>query len=126
VGRSLLTDQPLRLEAVQGLDFMKGNPRFMQPNYAANIRATDALRAFATDRGVPAAALAITWLLAQGDHVIPIPGTRSVAHFRELVQGAHITLAPDDLAEIARILPVGWAHGDRYSDAQWVGPERYC
>jgi aryl-alcohol dehydrogenase-like predicted oxidoreductase len=64
--------------------------------------------------------------LAQGLHVLPIPGTRSVAHFRELVQGAQLQLSPEDLAHIAQVLPVGWAHGDRYSAEQWVGPERFC
>jgi aryl-alcohol dehydrogenase-like predicted oxidoreductase len=101
VGRSLLTDHPLGLAAIQGLDFMKGNPRFIEPNYSANIRATEALRAFARDRRVPTAAVAIAWLLAQGDHVIPIPGTRSVQHFRELVQGAHLALSDADRAHPA-------------------------
>jgi hypothetical protein len=49
-----------------------------------------------------------------------------VAHFRELVQGAQLQLSPEDLARIAQVLPVGWAHGDRYSAEQWVGPERFC
>jgi hypothetical protein len=49
-----------------------------------------------------------------------------VAHFRECVAGADLTLSDDDLARIDAVLPVGWAHGDRYSDAQWIGPERYC
>lgn len=125
VGRSLLTDHPLGVEAAETLDFLKVNPRFQQPNYSANIAATDGLRALAADMGEPAAALANAWLLAQGDHVIPIPGTRSVGHFRECVRGAELTLSADDLARIEQVLPVGWAHGDRYSAGQWVGPERF-
>ncbi len=58
--------------------------------------------------------------------MIPIPGTRSVAHFRELVAGASLALTAADLVELERLLPVGWAHGDRYAAAQWVGPEKYC
>lgn len=126
VGRSMLTDDPLTLDRVDTLDFLKVNPRFIEPNYSANIAATDRFRALAAEMGVPAAALAIGWLLAQGNHVIPIPGTRSVAHFREAVAGAALDLSPDDLARIERVLPIGWAHGDRYSAVQWVGPERYC
>ena len=72
------------------------------------------------------AALAIAWLLAQGDHILPIPGTRSLDHMREAIRGTQITLSAEDLARIETILPVGWAHGDRYQAAQWVGPERYC
>jgi len=76
--------------------------------------------------GVPAAALAIAWLTHQGEHILPIPGTRSVEHLKEAVQGADLSLSDSDMARIEDVLPVGWAHGDRYSDAQWAAPERYC
>ncbi len=126
VGRSLLTDTPLSFEAVQELDFLRGNPRFMKPNYEANISATQAFRLLAAEMGVSAAGLANAWLLAQGEHVIPIPGTRSVAHLDDCLQGAELELSAEDLARIEAVLPVGWTHGDRYSQDQWVGPERYC
>ena len=126
VGRSFLTDSPISHEVGQTLGWMKTNPRFQQPNHAANIAATDRFRALAAEMGVPAAALAIAWLLSRGEHVIPIPGTRSVSHFAELVKGADLTLSNDDLARINTVLPVGWAHGDRYSADQWIGPERFC
>jgi aryl-alcohol dehydrogenase-like predicted oxidoreductase len=70
--------------------------------------------------------LAIAWLLHQGEHIAPIPGTRSVEHLRQLAKGGDLKLRPDDLAAIERELPVGWAHGDRYSVDQWVGPQKYC
>ncbi|PIE10301.1 MAG: aldo/keto reductase [Rhodobacterales bacterium] len=126
VGRSLLTDTPLSPEAVDELPFLAGNPRFLAPNYAANIAATDRLRALAAQMGEPTAALANAWLLTRGDHVIPIPGTRSVAHFKECLRGADLNLMAGDIARIETALPIGWAHGDRYNAAQWVGPERYC
>lgn len=126
VGRSLLTDRPFSFEIVQELEFMKGNPRFQQPNYDVNIATTDAFRAHAADHGFAAASLAIAWLLAQGTHVLPIPGTRSVAHLTELAAAREIKVSAQMLAEIEQILPVGWAYGDRYSQAQWIGPERYC
>jgi len=126
VGRSLLTDDPLSLEAVQGLDFLRPNPRFNEPNYSANIARTDAFRALAAEMGISAAGLANAWLLAQGDHVIPIPGTRSTAHFGECLEALERPLTGEELAAVEAVLPIGWAHGDRYSEAQWVGPERYC
>ena len=126
VGRSLLTDTPLSFEAVQSLDFLRGNPRFMRPNYEANVRAAAGFCALAAEMGVSAAGLANAWLLAQGDHVIPIPGTRSVSHLSDCLQGRDLVLTGEDLARIEMVLPLGWAHGDRYSDAQWIGPERYC
>jgi aryl-alcohol dehydrogenase-like predicted oxidoreductase len=64
--------------------------------------------------------------LHQGSHVLPIPGTRSVKHLAQAAAAMSVTLTADMLAEIEAILPVGWAAGDRYSSAQWIGPERYC
>lgn len=126
VGRSLLTDHPLSKAAVAELPFLSGNPRFMEPSLSANLEITDGFRKLAAEMGAPAAAVAIAWLLHRGPHVIPIPGTRSVAHFRELVAGCDLALSDADMARIEEVLPVGWAHGDRYNDAQWVGPERFC
>lgn len=127
VGRSFLTDTPLSFETVQDIGGWVGaNPRFQADTYPANIAATDPFRAFAAEQGVSAAALAIAWVLAQGPHVIAIPGTRSTAHFEQLVEGWNLTLTPEQLARIEEILPIGWAYGDRYSTGQWVGPERYC
>ena len=76
--------------------------------------------------GFSTAGLDIAWVLEQGEHVIPIPDTRSVKHFEALLQAADRLLSDDDLKAIDAVLPIGWAHGDRYSVAQWVGPEKYC
>lgn len=126
LGRSLLTDNPLSRDVIPCLPFLAGNPRFTEPNLSANLDLTDRFRKLAADMQTPAAGLAIAWLLHQGDHVIPIPGTRSVAHFREQAAGMDLALSPDDLSRIEQVLPVGWAHGDRYNSGQWAGPERYC
>jgi len=126
VGRTMLTDTPYSFDQANALDFLKGNPRFMQPNHQFNIEATDKFRAYAQDNDLPAASLALAWLLTRGDHILPIPGTRSVTHLKEHARAMDITLSPSMLAEIDSILPVGWAHGDRYSQAQWIGPERYA
>jgi aryl-alcohol dehydrogenase-like predicted oxidoreductase len=125
VGRGLLTDRPPGPDKVAASDFLRSNPRFQAPNLAANLATTDHLRALAAEMGTSAAALAIAWLLARSPGVVPIPGTRSVAHLRELAAGADLALTAADLARIEDRLPVGWAHGDRYNDAQWIGPERY-
>ena len=108
------------------MSFLKQNPRFIEPNLSANLQYNSKFRALAADIGVPAAALAIAWVLHQGEHVIAIPGTRKIAHLSELVTGGSMSLTDEDIARINDILPVGWAHGDRYSFAQWAGPERYC
>ena len=126
LGRSLLTDRPHDFDAVQSMGWLKQNPRFTAENLAANVAATAGFRRFAADKGCSAAALAIAWILHQSPHIIPIPGTRSVTHFLEHCEGAGLQLTTNDLADIEKLLPVGWAHGDRYSTAQWVGPEKYC
>ena len=126
VGRSLLTDNPHDFHAVQSMGWLKQNPRFTAETLAANVAATEGFRAFARDKGYSAAALAVAWILHQSPHIIPIPGTRSVTHFRQHCEGAELQLTTSDLADIEKLLPVGWAHGDRYSASQWVGPEKYC
>jgi len=125
VGRGMLTDHPPGEEALARSEFLRGNPRFQEPNLAVNRRMAAGFRELAADMGTSAAALAIAWLCARSPAVIPIPGTRSVAHLRELAAGASLDLSTEDLARIEAVLPVGWAHGDRYNDAQSVGPERY-
>lgn len=126
VGRALLTDTPPDPARVAASVFLRGNPRFQEPSFSENLRMTDDFRALAAEMGTSAAALSIAWLLHQGDHVIPIPGTRSPAHLRQLAAGAELSLSADDIARIETCLPVGWCWGDRYNDDQWVGPERYC
>jgi len=107
-------------------DFRKNNPRFVEPNFAYNSSLVDRFRNHAVDLGTTAAALAIAWVLHQGEHMIPIPGTRSAEHLEEDAGAAEISLTASDLADIERILPCGFAHGDRYSEAQLPGAERYC
>ena len=126
VARSLLTDKPHDLDKLQSIPFLLNNPRFMEPNLSANVALTAPFRALAQECGLKAAGLAIAWLLHQGEHIIPIPGTRHVSHLEEAIKGAEFQMTEEIAQEIDRILPIGWAHGDRYNDDQWVGPERYC
>lgn len=126
VGRSLLTDNPISRERLADIPFLGSNPRFQEPNLTENLKITEGFRKLAADMGTSAAGLAIAWLLTRGDHVIPIPGTRSVKHLRECMSGGDLALTPSDLERIEAVLPVGWAHGDRYSEVQWIGPEKYC
>ena len=126
VGRSLLTDSPHSFKKSQSIAFLKENPRFLEPNYSRNISATERFRLLAREMGYKTASLAIAWLLYQGEHVLPIPGTRSVSHLEELAAGAGLSLSESDLQVIEDCLPLGWAYGDRYSVAQWNGPEKYC
>ncbi|MAW88924.1 MAG: aldo/keto reductase [Phyllobacteriaceae bacterium] len=126
VGRGIFADTAPDPAAFGENDFRRTNPRFVAPNWSANNARVEALRSYARDHGWSTAALAIAWTLAQGDHVIPIPGTRSPAHLDQLAQGLEIRLGAKELAEIENILPVGFAHGERYTPAQLIGTELYC
>lgn len=122
LGRGMFGDRPL----APVNDVFRGvNPRFTEPNFSANTRLIDGFRAFAKDRGWTTAALALAWVLQKGEHLIPIPGTRTAAHLAEWQGADDIALTPEDLAEIDRLLPAGFAHGDRYSEAQLTGVELY-
>ena len=126
LGRSLLTDTPHSADKVVAMDWLSKNPRFKEPNLTFNIEAASKFRDLAAQYGVASATLAIAWLLNKNKHIIPIPGTRSVKHFLEHCNGARLSLSKEQMSQIEEVLPVGWAQGDRYSDKQWVGPEKYC
>jgi aryl-alcohol dehydrogenase-like predicted oxidoreductase len=107
-------------------EFRRQIPRFMPENWPLNKARIEAFRAYAADRSLSPAALALAWVLDQGDHLIPIPGTRTAAHLADWAQASDITLTAEDHHEIARLLPIGWAFGDRYDDDQAATVERYC
>ncbi|MEM6728325.1 MAG: aldo/keto reductase, partial [Pseudomonadota bacterium] len=124
LGRGLLTDLPPDGAKYGEHPWMSANPRFVAPNLAANLEATAPLRDLAKSLGVSTAALALRGGYEQGEHIVAIPGTRSAARFREYLAAESIPAAA--VEEAGRLLPPGWAHGDRYSAAQWSGPENYC
>ena len=106
--------------------FRKGTPRFTEPNFSHNVMQVEGFKALAADLGTSPVTLALAWCLSQGDHLIPIPGTRSAGHLTDCVAAASFSMSVDILMEIETVLPLGWAHGDRYSPEQWNGVEGYC
>jgi aryl-alcohol dehydrogenase-like predicted oxidoreductase len=126
LGRSLLTDKPHSFEKAQTIAFLKGNPRFLEPNLSFNIQLTSKFRELASDYDMSAAELALSWLLNKDKDLIPIPGTRSIDHLESMAKAAYNNLSGKQMKEIDKILYLGWAHGDRYSEHQWIGPEKYC
>lgn len=126
VGRGIFTDRFPDPATFRSGDFRRGNPRFQEPHFGRNMAAIEPFRDFCRSRGWATAAAAIAWALDRGEHVIPIPGTRSAAHLRELWTATSIRFTEDDRAVIARLLPPGFAHGPRYTEDQAVGAEVYC
>jgi aryl-alcohol dehydrogenase-like predicted oxidoreductase len=123
LARGMLGDAPLP-RPTDG--FRDTNPRFTEPNFTLNTQRINAFRAFCATRGWSTPATALAWVLSRGPHLIPIPGTRSATHLTQCAQGAALTLTADDLTEIDRLLPAGFAAGDRYGDHQTMAIERYC
>ncbi len=126
VARGVLTDLPPDPSLFPANDFRKNIPRFVEPNFSANMVMIAGLRAFATSRGWRMSTLANAWLLHQGEHIIPIPGTRTPEHLAEDAAASDIHLSTDDLAKIEELLPAGFAHGNRYTDQQQAASELYC
>ena len=106
-------------------EFRTRIPRFHPENWSHNKARLDAFHTYAHTRGLAPAALALAWLLDRASHILPIPGTRSADHLRAWVMAPEIDLTDDDREEIDRLLPTGWAWGDRYDDMQAATVERY-
>lgn len=126
LARGMLSDTAPSPQEFIKHDFRKPNPRFIEPNYSKNIEKIDKFKSYAADKGVSTAGLALAWVLSKGGHLIPIPGTRTTKHLIECAEGASIALSQNEMDEIEKILPIGFAHGDRYSDQQKIGVEDYC
>ena len=97
-------------------DFRRHNPRFQGANFTRNLRLVDQVREIAADKGVEPSQLALAWVLAQGDDVVPIPGTKRRSYLRLNVAADDIALSDDELRRIGQVLPPGAAAGDRYPD----------
>jgi aryl-alcohol dehydrogenase-like predicted oxidoreductase len=112
LGRGFLTGDARRAEDYPEGDYRRNDPRFQGANFEANLKAAEAVHAMAERKGVTAAQLALAWLLAQGDDVVPIPGTKTRRRVEENLAAAEVTLTEDELRELE--LPVV---GERYPDA---------
>ncbi len=127
LGRGFLTGAITSPDDFGADDFRRNQPRFQGEAFAANLRLVDAVRAMAAEKGVTAGQLALAWVLAQGQDVVPIPGTKRRTYLEENVRAATIELSPEDLVRLEAIAPPGVAEGTRYPDAGYAygdSPER--
>jgi aryl-alcohol dehydrogenase-like predicted oxidoreductase len=116
LGRGFLTGTAQQASAYDASDMRSYDPRWQPGNFEKNVAAVDQLKALAETKGATVAQLALAWLLAQGEHIVPIPGTRSVARVEENTAAADLDLTSADLNRIAEILPAG-GYGARSIDA---------
>lgn len=115
LGRGFLTGTVKPATEYPADDMRSWDDRWQPGNYEKNLAATGELTALAAELGITATQLALAWLLAQGDDIVPIPGTRSPFRVAENTASAHITLSTADLARVQEILPRG-AAGSRYPE----------
>jgi aryl-alcohol dehydrogenase-like predicted oxidoreductase len=121
IGRGFLSGEIRSIDDLAPDDFRRRNPRFTGENFQRNLDLVDTVRRLAEAKGCTPAQLALAWLLAQGDDIVPIPGTKREKYLRENVAAADITLTPEELAAIDAAAPRGAAAGDRYPDMSGVG-----
>jgi aryl-alcohol dehydrogenase-like predicted oxidoreductase len=115
LGRGFLTGAIRRFEDLAEDDFRRRSPRFEGANFAKNLELVDAVAAMAQDKGCTPAQLALAWVLAQGEDMVPIPGTRSIARLEENLGAVQVRLDEADLSRLESITPKGMVAGERYS-----------
>jgi len=114
LGRGFLTGSAKPADQYDATDMRRNDPRWQPGNFEKNVEATRQLSALAESKGATVAQLALAWLLAQGEHIVPIPGTRSPQRLVENIGAVDLTLTADDLAKVDEILPTG-GFGARYA-----------
>jgi aryl-alcohol dehydrogenase-like predicted oxidoreductase len=119
LGRGFLTGRWKSIEDMPENDTRSARfPRFAEENFKKNLELADKVREVADDRGVTSGQLALAWLLAQGEDIVPIPGTKRRKYLEENAGAADVTLAKEDLRRIEEAMPRGSAAGERYSEEQ--------
>jgi aryl-alcohol dehydrogenase-like predicted oxidoreductase len=117
LGRGFLTGRWRSIEDMPENDTRSARfPRFAQENFQKNLELADRVREVADEKGITPGQLALAWLLAQGDDIVPIPGTKRRKYLEENAGAAGVTLTSDDLASIEEAMPRGSAAGERYTE----------
>lgn len=114
LGRGFLTGAIRSPADFDADDYRRNSPRFMGENFARNLALVDKVKAIAADKGCSPAQLALAWVLAQGENVLAIPGTKKRSRLDENLGALNIALSADDLAAIDAVFPLGAASGERY------------
>jgi len=115
LGRGFLTGQLKRFEDFAADDYRRNSPRFQGENFTRNLALVERITAIATGKDCTPAQLALAWLLAQGEDIVPIPGTKRRDRLEENMAALDVRLTASDLAQLAELAPRGVAAGDRYS-----------
>jgi aryl-alcohol dehydrogenase-like predicted oxidoreductase len=122
LGRGFLTGTAKRAEDYPEGDYRRGDPRFQGANYDANVRASALVQTIAERKQAKPGQVALAWLLAKGDDVVPIPGTKRRSYLEENVAAASLKLTPEEMAQLDQALPPEAVAGPRYNERMmaWV------
>ena len=120
LGRGFLTGRFKTFEDLPANDFRRRNPRFQGENFDHNLELVREVEQLAKEKGITPGQLALAWVLARGDDVVPIPGTKHVTYLKENVAAANVDLSKADLDRLDAVIPVGAATGTRYTDMSLV------
>lgn len=116
LGRGFLTGRFKSPEELSPEDFRRNHPRFQGENLTRNLELVGRVEQLASKKGCKASQLALAWVLAQDDNVVPIPGTSRRAHLEDNIAALEVTLTPEDLANLNKAAPKGATAGDRYPE----------
>jgi aryl-alcohol dehydrogenase-like predicted oxidoreductase len=120
LGRGFLTGQIKSIDDLAEDDWRRKNPRFMGDNFQKNLQLVDKVKELADEKGCTPGQLALAWVLAQGEDIVPIPGTKHLKYLQENLGALDVELTEDDLKRLDEIAPAGAAAGDRYPDMSTV------
>jgi aryl-alcohol dehydrogenase-like predicted oxidoreductase len=117
LGRGFLTGQFQEFEDLSPDDYRRNSPRFQGENFTKNLDLVRGVDAIAGEKGVKPAQVALAWVLAQGEDIVPIPGTKRRHYLEENVAAVDLKLTAQEFARLNEIFPQGAASGDRYPEA---------
>lgn len=120
IHRALDTGHLRRPEDLAENDIRRRHPRFQGENFDRNLRLVDRVKEMAAEKHVTPAQLALAWVLAQGEDVVPIPGTKRRKYLEDNVGALRVQLTPEDLARLDQAAPKGATAGNRYADMSTV------
>jgi aryl-alcohol dehydrogenase-like predicted oxidoreductase len=117
LGRGFLTGKIKKFEDFEPDDYRRFSPRFQGENFNKNLELVKKIEELAQSKGCTASQLALAWVLAQGDYIFPIPGTKHIRYLEENIGALNVHLTKEELEEIEAIAPKGVAAGQRYPEA---------
>ena len=120
LGRGFLSGAIRSIDDLEPGDFRRYAPRFQGENFAKNLELVEEVKSIADEKGITPSQLALAWVLAQREDIVPIPGTKRVKYLEQNVAAVDVELGPDDLARIEEVFPRGAAAGERYPDMSSV------